>query len=131
VELKRYVRWSNQNLKNLINEKRKLHRKYKRTADTNVLAKYGKKRNEVRTKNQKAREKSWEDFVSSTNKQSSTTELYSKVRKLSGKYKNKIVTALHLNNTNITDPKIIVNKLAENFNNITKKKTTTNDFKIK
>jgi hypothetical protein len=81
---KRYVSWWNQNIKNFINDKRKLLRKYKRTADKNVLAQYVKKRNEVRTETQKAREKSWEDFVSFTNKQSSTTELYSKVRKLSG-----------------------------------------------
>lgn len=116
---KKYVPWWTKEIGFLIKDKRKLMRLYKTRKNHGTLVRYKRKRDELRGLIRKEKTRTWEKFVSDINTEDSTSELFNKVRKISGNYRGKNITTLKIGNNIITDPNDIVKELGENYKNTT------------
>lgn len=116
---KKYNPWWTQEIENLVKEKKRLFRIFKRSGSNRDFNLYISKQKEANKKLKIAKQSSWENFVGETNSQNSTTELYNKVRKLTGKFKSNQLTSIEISNEIIYDKQKIVEELANKFNKIT------------
>ena len=77
----------------------------------------------------KAKVTSWQNYVSKVNKDTPTSCVWNKIRKLLGKYVLKPLPSLLVNNNLVTDPKVSSDVLAEHFSKISSQQSFSQDFR--
>lgn len=117
----RAVPWWNQNVAEAIKLRRKTLKEKQKCKHDNptyptILAEFQKARNNARKIIEEAKQKSWEQYASSINKDTPTNEIWKRIRALSKKDSASNRTwAIDTENGVITNPTDIANHLAEHF----------------
>lgn len=109
------VPWWNKELSILRNNKINAWQKFKSSPTTSNLILYKKENALFRREMKKHKKISYENFTSSINKNSSVSDIWSKIRRLSNNNVNKQILAIENNNQIITDPSLIADSFANKW----------------
>ena len=77
----------------------------------------------------KAKAASWKNYVSKINKDTPTSSVWNKIRKLQGKYVPQPLPSLVVNNSVVSDPKEVSDFLAKHFSKISSEESFSQDFR--
>lgn len=112
---KRKVPWWNSDIANAIKHRKTALRRFKRSPTIDNLIEF--KRLRARTVHliKKSKLKSWHDFVSTLNIQTSYQDAWRKVQSISGNKKSNTIQNLIVNNTSYTSSEQIANILGQTF----------------
>ena len=107
---------------------RKCYKRYK--ARGSLEAKIIYKRNMAKQRKyfKKVKKESWIHYINGINSQTPARNVWSKIRKLNGKFTPEPLPTLKINNVHVTDPSIVAEKLGEHFSKISSAKNYSPHF---
>lgn len=111
------VPWWNDTISQLIRERRKLLKKFKRNMTSENLAKFLKIKAMTRKAIRKSRRDTWMEFCKSINLRTSTSEVYRRIKSINGCSNNQQILAIEDTNGLVTERKDIADSLARHFSN--------------
>lgn len=123
----RFVPWWNDEISDMIAKRKKALNNFRQRGINADHAKYMQLSRNCRKIIREAKQKSWELFVSGINNDT-TARLYSKVRALSGKNRQKSEFSLSVGDNIVTNPQIVTEIFAQNFENTSKIASYEGDF---
>jgi ribonuclease HI/endonuclease/exonuclease/phosphatase family metal-dependent hydrolase len=126
---KKCVPWWTPEIGKLIKDRRRAERRHRRQPTQENLIAYKRCRAKARYVMKRARILSWQKYVSSINEKTSSQEMWSKIRKVSGKAKRQQITSLKTAVGNITNKTDIAEELAAHFGKMTSSENHPNVFK--
>lgn len=107
------VPWWSQQVKQAIAKRKRLFRAYLRHRNNATLLIRNKERARCQKIIREARRASWKSFLGQLNYRTPLSKIWNLVRSLSGKRSFPSLPILRVNNTSITDPRTIVNTIAQ------------------
>ena len=124
----RPVPWWGPDIKSILSQKKQAYRRYCRTKLVVDKIEFNRLRALSRYKIKQARKNSWRKYVNSLNKDTPMKSVWKKFRKIDGKYTNAQQPILEENNTIITDPKIVADKIAQSIASISQANKYSPEF---
>jgi hypothetical protein len=115
---RRKVPWWNSDIAEAVRTRRRKHKAYKRNSTPENRVEYSKAKAVARKMVLQAKTQSWHDFVKKINVNTSISEMWSSIRKISGKYSSNQLKALKTHRGIINDPTCIANEMATTLETI-------------
>ena len=112
------VPWWNKTCNILRKVTRKCYRRYKTNASSQSKLIYKRALAKQRRYYKKAKKESWLCYINGINSKTPSREVWRKIRKLSGKFVPSPLPTLKINDTLLTEPTEVANKLGEHFSEI-------------
>ena len=109
------VPWWNEEIKEAIQKRKRAERALKRNYSIINKISYNRNRAKVRYLCNKAREESWQGFTSTINQFTSLNKIWTKTKKIAGKFTPKPLPILSINDQIIDTEAEVANTLAEEF----------------
>ena len=116
------VPWWNKTCSKLRRTTRKFYRQYRNSSSPETRSLYQRAVATQRNYYKKAKRESWICYINGISSQTTTREVWKKIRKLRGKYVPSPLPSLKVGNKIVTDSEEVANKLGEHFCNISKSK---------
>ena len=107
---------------------RKCYRRYKTSASPQAKIIYKRALAKQRRYYKKAKKESWLHYINGINSKTPSKVVWQKIRKLSGKFVPAPLPTLKMNETLITEPNEVANKLGEHFSEISSPNNYSADF---
>jgi hypothetical protein len=108
--------WMTPELRSLVRQRRKAERHMKRTPTQDNIIVYKKIKAQTRYQLKQARKKAWEEYVSTITNKTSTSEIWNKIAKISGKTKSTTIRRLRLSDGTVLEkPREIAEEMAYRF----------------
>lgn len=119
---KRPVPWWNAACTNAVREKRAAFSRLRRhRGDPQCLDAFRRARARARRTFKEARQSSWKAYLSSINTRTTLTEVFNRVRKISGKFSPPPPPVLSVAGDTVADPKTVADVFAEHFASVSRK----------
>jgi len=119
---KRPVPWWNENCSTAVKAKRTAFARLRRhRGDPQCMDAFRQARAHARWVMKNARRASWRNYVTSINAQTPIKEVFSKIRKISGKFSRPPPPVLSLNGVSVADPKSVADIFVKHFASVSKK----------
>ena len=115
---KKCVPWWSDEARNILRKKKRLLRKFNRTARLIDYRNFLAIKVEARKLIQNLKRKCWINYVSKITTNTTSSEVFSKLRQLSGKFKSSQITSLSINGQLITQRDTICEEMANFFQSI-------------
>lgn len=125
---KRFVPWWNEEIAMIIKKKKRLFRKFRRTLRIEDYVSFIKIKSKARKIICRLKKECWEKFVMSINSNTDCSEMFKKIRQISGKFKSNKLNALNVDGTVITDQKQICDKMAQYFSSLSSTNRYSEEF---
>lgn len=109
------VPWWTSDIKAAIKAKRKALRIFNRSPTAENLSNFRRNRAIARLKVRKAKQASWQEFVSQITSDTPSAIIFKKIRAISGNYKTNTIQNLLVNNNTITHPYFIANEIGKSM----------------
>ena len=109
------VPWWNQEVAQAVAKRKRAFREYLRHKDVHHLVLRNKERSKTKRIIREAKRRSWRFFVSQFTSQTPLSKIWGLVRSLSGKRGVSCLPPLHVNNNIVTEPKQILNTIANSL----------------
>lgn len=122
------VPWWNDEIKNLIRDRKKYLRKFKRTCSLEDYKKFVKARLDTRNLIRKCKKKSWSEYISTINSRTQPTKIFEKLRSLNGKSNSTNITSIIDGQDILIDKFKICEKLAIDFEKINSNENYSSSF---
>ncbi|KAF4520292.1 hypothetical protein B566_EDAN004351, partial [Ephemera danica] len=122
------VPWFNEEVKKAIKERKQALHKCKRRPTAANVENFRLKRAQARRCIRIAKQQTWQKYVSSLNLRTPIKEVWEKVRRIEGNFRNSSIPAIASNGNMITSPKEISNLLAEFFASVSNAKNYNEKF---
>lgn len=120
--------WWNKEIAIAIKNRKKALRTFnKNICDANKIA-YSFAKAKARRLIRLSKKLSWQNFVSSIDLRTAPTQVWSQIRKISGKFKNNTICSLKVNDILITDPLLIAEELGKTFAQISSSENYSPNF---
>ena len=126
--MKKTVPWWNDEISKLIKLRKIKLRKYQETLNINYYREFLVVKYQSRKLVRKLKKETWQEFVKTINTNTPATKVYRKIRQISGKYKNNIITSLFVDGILITNTQEICEKIADSFTKTSSTNNYTNEF---
>ena len=123
------VPWWNKTCGNLRKITRKCYRKYKTSGSSQAKTIYQRALAKQRKYFKKVKRDSWIYYINGINSKTPSRKVWQKIRKLSGKFTPTPLPNLKINDSLITDPKEVSERLGEHFSNISSTNNYSHHFK--
>ena len=112
--------WWNDDCKLAKREKNRARRRYIKSKDPCDLIDYKRLKAKARQIYNSAQKKSWQEYVSKINSETSVTQIWKRVNKLRGKHKGSHVPSLRYNGDILNEPSRVAECLAESLSESSK-----------
>ena len=122
------IPWFNEDIKQAIRDRKRAGRALKRNYSIENLIAYKRCRARVKYLCKKARAESWKQFISSINQFTSLNKIWSKTKKISGKFSPKPHPILKVNDEIVDSKTDVANILAETFAAVSSSENYSLDF---
>ena len=115
--------WWNLECQNAHRAMRAAFTRYRRHRYPHYQISFKKARSRFRRLIKKSRRESWIIFLSTIDWKTPLSQVWTKVKKIAGKYNPSAQPVLNINGSNVADPKIVSEKFAQHFAEVSKKNT--------